>query len=87
MFLKFMVFWGVRAQVRGAISPILRCSPLFAAILGPECLGDFLFKVFLIFGSVPVESRALGTPLGCGAAVEQQICYYGCRTANKKLLK
>ena len=29
-------------------------SPLFAAILGPECLVDFLFKVFLVFGSVPV---------------------------------
>jgi len=35
-------------------SAILRYSPLFAAILGPECLVDFLFKVFLIFGSVPV---------------------------------
>ena len=55
MFLKFVVFWGVRAWVRGgAISPILRCSPLFAAILGPECLVGFLFEVFLIFGSVPV---------------------------------
>ena len=55
MFLKFTVFKGVRARVRDAISPILRYSTLFAAILGPECLVDFLFKVFLIFGSVPVD--------------------------------
>ena len=37
-------------------SAILCYSPLFAAILRPECLVDFLFKVFLIFGSVPVAS-------------------------------
>ena len=49
-----MVFLGVRARVRDAISPILRYSTLFYAILGPECLVDILFKVFLIFGSVPV---------------------------------
>ena len=30
MFLEFMVFWGVRARVRDAISPILRYSPLFS---------------------------------------------------------
>ena len=55
MLLKFMVFWGVRARVLFRLfSAILRYSPLFAAILGPECLVDFLFKVFLIFGSVPV---------------------------------
>ena len=58
MFLKFMVFWGVRARVRGAISPILRYSKLFAAILGPECLVDFLFKGFLIIGCVPVVLKA-----------------------------
>ena len=49
-----MVFQGVRAQVRDAISPILRYSKLFAAILEPECLVDFLFKGFLIIGCVPV---------------------------------
>ena len=54
MYLKFTVFWGVRARVRDDISPILRYSKLFAAILGPECLVGFLFKVFLIFSSVPV---------------------------------
>ena len=45
----------VRARVRDAISPILRYSTLFAAILGPECLVDFLFKGFLIIGCVPVD--------------------------------
>ena len=57
MYLKFTVFSGVRARVRGAISPILDCSLLFAAILGPECLVGFLFKVFLIFSSVPVVQQ------------------------------
>ena len=64
MFLKFIVFYGVRARVRDAISPIIRYSTLFAAILGPERLVDFLFKVFLIMGSVPVvqmERYAHGT--------------------------
>ena len=54
MFLKFMVFEGVPARVRDAIAPILRYSKLFAAILGLECLVDFLFKGFLIIGCVPV---------------------------------
>ena len=45
---------GGTARVRDAISPILRYSKLFAAILGPECLVDFLFKGFLIIGCVPV---------------------------------
>ena len=53
MFLKFMVFQGVRAQVRDAISPTLAYHILFAAILGPERLVDFLFKGFLIIGCVP----------------------------------
>ena len=63
MFLKFMVFWGVRARVRDAISPILRHATLFAAILGLEWLVDFLLKVFLIFGSVPVlDPYCIGVP-------------------------
>ena len=49
-----MVFKVVRARVRDAISPILRYSKLFAAILGPECLVGFLFKGFLLIGCVPV---------------------------------
>ena len=41
--------------------PILRCSKLYAAILGPECLVDFLFKGYLIIGCVPVAaSKTLG---------------------------
>ena len=63
MFLKFMVFWGVRAQVRDAISPILAYHILFAVILRPEWLVDFLFKGFLIIGCVPVESQAPLTTL------------------------
>ena len=58
-----MVFWGVRAQVRDAISPILAYHILFAAILGPECLVDFLFKGFLTFGSVPVVAQQCTTVL------------------------
>ena len=36
-------------------SAIRSYSQLFAAVLGQECLVDFLLKVFLIFGSVPVD--------------------------------
>ena len=66
-----MVFWRVRARVRDAISPILCYSPLFAAILGPECLVDFLFKVFLIFGSVPVVHKYLRR---CSTAIARSQC-------------
>ena len=52
-----MVFYRVRARVRDAISPILRYSKLFAAILGPERLVDFLFEGFLIIGCVPVTKH------------------------------
>ena len=60
-----MVFFGVR----DAISPFLRYSKLFAAILGPEYLVDFLFKGFLIIGCVPVMALRLRVRFRAGALV------------------
>ena len=55
-FLNSWYFRGYGPRYGMRFRSILRYATLFAAILGPECLVDFLFKVFLIFGSVPVVS-------------------------------